>query len=719
MRRSLSFAGSFPTPLGWMAVAAAILATPFEVFAQSSSTSKNVAIAKDHTRQKWAVLVGVNKYNELRSLVYCHEDVQVLGQRLIQAGFPAANVFLLTSDAKEMKYLPFKGNIERQLELVTTMAGEEDLVLVAFSGHGTHLDGASYFCPAEARVEDPKRTMVPLDFVYQRLAQCKARWKLLLVDACRNDPRPLGMKDAGTSKSAGDFAKSLEKPPQGILALTSCAPGEMSMESDDLRHGVFMNFLLEGLSGKADRDGGNGDGQVSLLELYRYTNVQTKRYVARQFNHGQTPTLRGEIPEDYEITSATTDPAVLVAMAEGDEHFANNHYDRAIVAYTRAIQLDPKCILAYDGRGQARRRQNDFAGAILDHTLAIQLGPQAVSLARRAMAYVAAKETDKASADADEAIRLDRSCAEAHGSRGAVLEKKGLASEAIAEFGEAIRLDPKHALTYVNRGYTHANQKEYAKAIADYDEAIRLEPKLAMAYNNRGGAYGSQKDYAKAIADFDEAIHLDPKLARAYCGRGWIHERRNERAKAIADYDEAIRLDPKYAMAYNSRGSAYRDEKQYAKAMADFDEAIRLDPKLGRAYGNRGVIYGSRGEYAKAMADFDEAIRLDPKNAMAYMNRGNARRLQKQLAEAVEDFNTAITLGLESPLPFLNRGGVYLDYGQHDWALADFNEAIRRNPKLHQAYSSRARAYRAKGMTAEADADEQKANELKQQGANQ
>jgi uncharacterized caspase-like protein len=74
-------------------------------------------------------------------------------------------------------------------ESVLKVAREDDWVLVAFSGHGVHLDGKSYFCPTDASLESPTTTMVPLDFICRQLEGSKARQKLLLVDACRNDPR--------------------------------------------------------------------------------------------------------------------------------------------------------------------------------------------------------------------------------------------------------------------------------------------------------------------------------------------------------------------------------------------------------------------------------------------------------------------------------------------------------------------------------------------------
>jgi len=45
------------------------------------------------------------------------------------------------------KYLPFKSNIERQIQRVSDLAEQGDLVLIAFSGHGRHGERKSDICP--------------------------------------------------------------------------------------------------------------------------------------------------------------------------------------------------------------------------------------------------------------------------------------------------------------------------------------------------------------------------------------------------------------------------------------------------------------------------------------------------------------------------------------------------------------------------------------------
>lgn len=239
----------------------------------------------------WAILVGVNDYASFTDLRYAASDMSALKDRLISAGFPEDHVFLVQTEAADSKYLPFKANIEKQLKMVLGFAGPNDLVVVAFSGHGLYLDGARYLCPTEADV-DRSETLISVDDVYKQLQGSQASLKVFIVDACRNDPRPSGRKSASPKQDLAALGKAFEQPPPGIVLLSSCAAGEISMESEKFGHGVFMNFLLEGLDGKADE---NTDEIVSLSEAADYAGRMTKVFVARTYNDSQRPFISGDL----------------------------------------------------------------------------------------------------------------------------------------------------------------------------------------------------------------------------------------------------------------------------------------------------------------------------------------------------------------------------------------------------------------------------------------
>jgi sulfatase modifying factor 1 len=273
-----------------------MLAVGLVVLLPCASPGKAPAQNQD-AADRWAILVGVDDYAEIDDLRYCGADMHALRDQLAQSGFPQEQVFLL-EDKAEAKYRPSKANILRQLDLVLKIVEPNSLVVVGFSGHGVQIGEKSYLCPTEAQLDDTD-SLIRLDDIYRRLDESPATLKLLLVDACRDDPRLPGQKSAKGYAGTKGFAK--ERLPAGMLLLTSCAAGQISMEDEDMGHGVFMNFMLAGLRGDAD---GDDDGCVSLSELYKFTNKKTKTHVAIKYNGFQTPSLEGKLADDFEITRA-------------------------------------------------------------------------------------------------------------------------------------------------------------------------------------------------------------------------------------------------------------------------------------------------------------------------------------------------------------------------------------------------------------------------------
>jgi tetratricopeptide (TPR) repeat protein len=195
--------------------------------------------------------------------------------------------------------------------------------------------------------------------------------------------------------------------------------------------------------------------------------------------------------------------------------------------------------------------------------------------------------------------------------------KKGDSDRAIADANEAIRLDPKVAGAYVNRAGAYLQKGDNDRVIADASEAIRLNPKIAVAYNNRAAAYLNKGDNDRSVADANEAIQLDPKYAVAYVNRAGAYLQKGDNDRVIADASEAIRFDPKRAVAYRYRAGAYLQKGDNVRAIADYSEAIRLDPKSSKLYFNRGLLNLYTGSINKALADLKDADALAPNDAYA------------------------------------------------------------------------------------------------------
>ncbi len=235
--------------------------------------------------QKYALLVGVQQYSEakeLRPLPYSERDVTELADVLRDGGYKGDNVVLMTRAAAndDLRYMPLKKRILKELRLILADRQEGDTVLVAFA-EATACTSAATRTATSAR-PTPSWTTVPrcsplalTVYAEWRLEKCKAGTKVLLVDACRNDPFQDKTRAAQVVALESVTRSEVPDPPRGVAAFFSCSENEKAYESDKLKHGVFFHFVIEGLKGEAAPD----KGEVTLLGLSEYVTQKVGDYV--------------------------------------------------------------------------------------------------------------------------------------------------------------------------------------------------------------------------------------------------------------------------------------------------------------------------------------------------------------------------------------------------------------------------------------------------------
>jgi tetratricopeptide (TPR) repeat protein len=100
-------------------------------------------------------------------------------------------------------------------------------------------------------------------------------------------------------------------------------------------------------------------------------------------NHG-LPTQFTNSWADFDDNSNEIDDPVLDALCLKAVIYLNNEqYEKAIGAYSEAIQRNPKFSLAYIGRGDVYLAKNDYDRAITDYEQASRLDPRNEELKRR------------------------------------------------------------------------------------------------------------------------------------------------------------------------------------------------------------------------------------------------------------------------------------------------------------------------------------------------
>lgn len=261
----------------------------------------------------YAFLVAVAEYDEkeLRPLKYTRPDVLDFHEQLLKSGFKSSNIILMHDDleklvayyrarGKEYKpadYLPERHKILAELKLLLGTLREDDSIIVALAGHGVQFakEKKTYFCPKDAQLGD-RETLISFESIYETLSDSRAGKRMLLVDACQNDPQTEVSRSRSTVDLDSVTRPQTEPVPQGVVALFSCRAGQKSFEHPPLGHGVFFYHILEGWKGKADA---NGDGRLSYNELADYAESETARYARLNLKAVQTPTLRTDFSGEW------------------------------------------------------------------------------------------------------------------------------------------------------------------------------------------------------------------------------------------------------------------------------------------------------------------------------------------------------------------------------------------------------------------------------------
>jgi hypothetical protein len=134
-----------------------------------------------------------------------------------------------------------KAVIENAIGEFVDTARAQDRIMVLFTGHAMEIGKDAYLVPVEGNREDPK-TLIPISWVYDRLAVCKAREKLLILDIFRYPPAR-GEELPGTGAMTDDFDAKLQGPPVGVQVWSSCTKGQQSIELEG--GSVFLQALCK------------------------------------------------------------------------------------------------------------------------------------------------------------------------------------------------------------------------------------------------------------------------------------------------------------------------------------------------------------------------------------------------------------------------------------------------------------------------------------------
>ena len=192
-----------------------------------------------HAEKRVALVIGNGAYKTVANLANPSRDAIAIGDLLTAAGFDDVAV---KTDLGVMDMRAVLRDFARR-------AVGADIAVVYYAGHGIEVGGRNYLVPIDAKLEydtDVEDEAIDLDHILQQLEPVR-RLKLVILDACREDPFATRMKSVSSSREIGRGLTPLARQGADTLVAFAAAAGETAADGSG-GHSPFTSALLNNLT---------------------------------------------------------------------------------------------------------------------------------------------------------------------------------------------------------------------------------------------------------------------------------------------------------------------------------------------------------------------------------------------------------------------------------------------------------------------------------------
>jgi len=171
-----------------------------------------------------ALVLGNAAYQNVARLPNPVNDGAVIAATLRSAGF----------DVVDSRHDLPTAETRRALRDFADRARDADIALVYYAGHGMEVEGTNYLIPVDAKLErdtDVYDEAFSLDRVLLAIEPAK-RLRLVILDACRDNPFAKSMKRTMASRAIGQGLAKIEPTSPNMLIAYSAKAGSTALDGD-------------------------------------------------------------------------------------------------------------------------------------------------------------------------------------------------------------------------------------------------------------------------------------------------------------------------------------------------------------------------------------------------------------------------------------------------------------------------------------------------------
>ncbi len=463
-------------------------------FVVAESRDAMAFVPKGGARRALLISTGVYADERIGTLPGVDPDVDLIRECLLDShcGFKDKDVVVLKTVNQ-----PTLKNLKKKLEAFFKSFRENDFLFLYLAGHGFHdpKTNVDYYAPSDAELIEYGQTVrfdvstcFSFDELKKGLEACPAKFKWVVVDACRTDVSRAGVGETWNSIGKLEAAK-------GSLLFQSCEIGRKSYEitfhsgAAKVNHGLFTWYFCEGAKGAA----ANSDGLISPLGLIKYANDK----MDAAYRDGQiVPSKQTAIYSCVEFNGEFvfldfSDEAAKKFYEEARTLFEKGEYKEAQAKIENALKRVSE---NQDYKNLKAQIEAEIAYEEADELLAKGFCPKAREKVAKALTLQPENPKFK---------KLQKRCdAQQFYNDALRTYLKGIYVRAQEKIDKALNLCPEEQ----SFKELDAIIKDSLKAQKDEENAKKIQERLAQ-----GLKFLAERKYNEALNEANAALRLDPK----------------------------------------------------------------------------------------------------------------------------------------------------------------------------------------------------------------
>ncbi len=397
------------------------------------------------------------------------------------------------------------------------------------------------------------------------------------------------------------------------------------------------------------------------------------------------------------------------------------------------LDIEDRC------RNLLHEEKYEEAARLLDEVL--EETPSVLALKGRALSGM--QHWQEAQEAFEAALEEDRDCHEALAGLGLLSMLFGDLHRALELLHEAAQVAPREGRYRSLRGLVEAQLGDAVSALEDFESARNLGHKDSAAALVKAQILLAQGKVEPGRIAIEEAQVWGATESSLLPLRAAVHRIEGEPEKALEIYREAVRVDPTQAPLWwelvgltaaldrdrldevlQQALQAHPDDERILvvsvgrlreagladQALATLRSALDRQPDSVSLWAVLGDYLRELDRFEESLDCFERALAIDPYFARAHFGKGLAIG---QREAAVESFAAAAQLAPENVVYVYHFGSILCSLENYESAIKVLDKAIRLDGTFWRAYQERAICYQNTDRFQHAQADREKAEELK------